>query len=139
MSRAEFLFDTSALARAHQPAVADQLAAIARRGAAAISGPVLFEVAYSATSDRHRTDILDSLAAFTGIDTVEADHRRALEVQGLLTTTAQHRGLSLVDALVAATAERVGLSVLHYDRDFEKIARVTGQEHTWVVPRGSAD
>ena len=33
--------------------------------------------------------------------------------------------------------ERAGLSVLHYDRDFDLIASVTGQDVEWVVPAGS--
>jgi predicted nucleic acid-binding protein len=33
-------------------------------------------------------------------------------------------------------AEHHGAVVLHYDADFEHIAAVTGQPHTWVAPRG---
>jgi hypothetical protein len=40
---------------------------------------------------------------------------------------------------VAATAEVRELTVLHYDADFELVARVTGQEQAWIVPRGTAD
>jgi hypothetical protein len=29
--------------------------------------------------------------------------------------------------------------VLHYDADFELVAEITGQEHEWIVPRGTAD
>jgi predicted nucleic acid-binding protein len=32
----------------------------------------------------------------------------------------------VVDLLIAATAERHGLTVLHDDRDYEAISRVTG-------------
>jgi hypothetical protein len=35
--------------------------------------------------------------------------------------------------------ERERLTVLHYDRDFEHIAKVTGQSHQWIVPAGSVD
>jgi hypothetical protein len=31
------------------------------------------------------------------------------------------------------------LTVLHYDGDYDMIAKVTGQPTEWVVPRGSAD
>jgi hypothetical protein len=34
-------------------------------------------------------------------------------------------------------AERHGVSVLHYDRDFDRIAAITGQPVEWVVPAGS--
>ena len=38
-----------------------------------------------------------------------------------------------------AAAEAGGLAVLHYDADFDVIARVTGQPCEWVVPAGSID
>ena len=62
---------------------------------------------------------------------------RAIEVQGLLADRGKHRGVSLPDLVIAATAEAYGAIVLHYDRDYELIAEVTGQRTVWVVPRGS--
>ena len=38
---------------------------------------------------------------------------------------------------VLTLAERHGLTLLHYDKDFELIAKVTGQDVEWVVPAGS--
>ena len=63
--------------------------------------------------------------------------RRALEVQGMFAERSQHRGVSLPDLLVAACAELAGLTVLHYDKDFERIAKLTGQPVRWIVARGS--
>ncbi|MGX1272453.1 putative nucleic acid-binding protein [Streptomyces phaeoluteigriseus] len=37
------------------------------------------------------------------------------------------RSAGPVDLLIAAVAEEAGLTLLHYDRDFETIARTTGQ------------
>jgi predicted nucleic acid-binding protein len=48
-------------------------------------------------------------------------------VQEQLTAKGEHRSAGPVDLLVAATAEESGLVLLHHDRDFEAIARVTGQ------------
>lgn len=50
-----------------------------------------------------------------------------------------HRALSMADPVIAATAERHGATVLHYDRDYDMIAAITGQATTWVVPAGTAD
>lgn len=36
-----------------------------------------------------------------------------------------------VDLVVAATAELHGLTLLHHDRDFDVVARVTGQPLRW--------
>jgi len=52
---------------------------------------------------------------------------RAVEVLTLLADRGQHRAPSLPDLLIAATAELAGLTVLHLDKDFDVIARVTGQ------------
>ena len=45
----------------------------------------------------------------------------------MLADAGQHRAPSVPDLLVAATAELAGLTVLHVDKHFELIARVTGQ------------
>jgi predicted nucleic acid-binding protein len=48
-------------------------------------------------------------------------------VQLLLADRGQHRAPSIPDLLVAAAAELSGLTVLALDKDFELIARITGQ------------
>ncbi len=62
---------------------------------------------------------------------------RAVDVQDVLATRSRHRDAKLADLLIAAAAEAAGLVVLHYDRDFELIADVTGQPVEWVVPAGT--
>ena len=61
---------------------------------------------------------------------------RAIEVQRALAAVGRHR-VPIPDLIIAAAAESADLAVLHYDADYETIARVTGQPHRWVVPRGS--
>ena len=48
-----------------------------------------------------------------------------------------HREVGLPDLLIAAAAELAELPVLHYDRDFELIAAVTGQPVRAIAPLGS--
>ena len=43
----------------------------------------------------------------------------------------------IVDLMIAATAELYEATVVHYDRDFDIIAMVTGQPVEWIVPAGS--
>lgn len=68
-----------------------------------------------------------------------AEFRRALDIyeeiaqQGGL----HHRRVKHPDLLVAAAAESAGVPVLHYDRDFDVIAAVTGQPTRWIAPPGS--
>ncbi len=57
----------------------------------------------------------------------EGAYERAGEVQRVLTEGGMHRSAGPVGLLVAATAERARLTVLCDDRDFQAIARLTGQ------------
>ena len=77
-----------------------------------------------------------ALQALVLVETT-ADHvRRARQVQRLLAQKHQ-RGRKVPDLLIAAAGEEQGLTVLHYDADFDRIARVTGQPTQWIVPPGS--
>jgi predicted nucleic acid-binding protein len=64
--------------------------------------------------------------------------RRARQVQRLSASRSQ-RGPKVPDLLIAAAAEEAGLTVLHDEKDFDLIARMTGQSCQWVVPPGSSD
>lgn len=139
MARIQYLADTSVFARLTKPAVAATFAPLVAGRLVAVSAPVIFELGFSARSPDDYREVIDGLTAFPTMPTTDADHRRALEVQALLAGRSQHRALSLVDALVAAVAETRQLTVLHYDSDFETVANLTGQDHHWIVARGSAD
>jgi predicted nucleic acid-binding protein len=60
----------------------------------------------------------------------------ALTLQRRLAERGQHRR-PIPDLLIAATALVHGAALLHYDRDFDLIADVTGQETRWIIPRGT--
>lgn len=139
MARVQYLADTSVFARLSKPTVAATFAPLVAGRLVAVSAPVIFELGFSARSPGDYREVMDGLAAFPAVPTGDADHRRALEVQSVLASRSRHRALSLVDALVAAVAEARHLTVLHYDSDFETVSNVTGQEHRWIVARGSAD
>lgn len=47
------------------------------------------------------------------------------------------RGPETVDRVVAA--EELNATVLHYVADFDRLADVTGQRCTWVVPAGTIE
>lgn len=64
---------------------------------------------------------------------------RAVTVQDALAARSEHRGAKIADLLIAAAAEAAGLVVLHYDHDFDVIARVTDQHTEWIVPPGTVD
>ncbi len=82
-------------------------------------------------------ELAELLRAMPRVPVTDATVDRALEVQSLLANKAQHRSVPLPDLLIAASAEAAGLTVLHYDADYERIAKLTGQPVQWVVARGS--
>lgn len=133
-----FLADKSALARGQRsPEVREVLEALLRRNEVATCGIVELELLYSASSPGNYLATAEALGGMPRVAVEEVAVRRALEVQAMLAERSRHRGVPLPDLLIAACAERAGLAVLHYDRDFERIAELTGQPTRWVVPRGS--
>jgi predicted nucleic acid-binding protein len=104
------------------------------------TSPVIdLEFLFSARTGAEHAHFRQQREAFEYFPLTDEIARRAVDVQGLLAARAQHRSVSIPDLLVAATAERFSLIVLHYDRDYERIAEITGQPTEWIVPAGTAD
>jgi hypothetical protein len=132
------LVDTSVLKRLAVPAVRAVVEPLADAGRLARAGISDLEVGYSARNAREWDHLVGALDIFTLVDTT-ADHvLRAKQVQRHLVAKSQ-RGRKIPDLLIAAAAEAERLTVLHYDQDFDNIAKVTGQPCEWVVPAGSID
>ncbi|KPN49844.1 ribonuclease [Mycobacterium intracellulare subsp. chimaera] len=124
-----WLIDKSAFARLGLAAEPDTWANRIERGLVHISNLTRLEIGYSALSGEDaRHQFRESpLAAMPVEYLTPAIEDRALEVQILLADRGQHRGVSIPDLIVAATAELCGLTVLHVDKDFNTISKITGQ------------
>ena len=137
---ARYLIDTSAAARWPKPAVAARLDRLAVAGELAICAVTALELGFSARSGDDHQRLTHQLShVYRWVPTEDRSARRAVQVQGDLARRGQHRTVRLPDLLVAAIAEQSNLVVLHYDRDFDRVAAVTGQPCEWVVPPGTAD
>ncbi len=135
---ATHLADTSALARLHHPAVQAVLGPLIEAGLVATCGVIEFELGWAARSAAEWDQVrADRDAGYEWLATHDEDWRRALNVQGALWRAGQMRAVGLPDLLVAAIAERERVTVLHYDGDYDLIARITGQPVRWVVPPGT--
>lgn len=135
---ATFLADKSALTRRDtRPEVREVLEPLLLAGEVATCGIVDLELLYSATSRATYRALSEALRGMPRAAIDDACVGRALETQAMLAERSQYRAVPLPDLLVAACAERAGLAVLHYDADFERIAKLTGQRTQWIVPRGS--
>jgi predicted nucleic acid-binding protein len=130
---AQFLMDTSALARFMRPGAEsfgwDQAAAA---GLIAVCPITELEFFYGVRSLADREQGIEDLRSVFGwVPVHDRAFARAWDVQCELTSQGQHRSAGPVDLIVAATAELHGLTLLHHDRDFDVIARITGQSVRW--------
>ena len=134
----EYLADTSALTRllpsSRELGWADNIDA----GLVGVCPVTELEMLFTARSKADRELILGTLNdAYPWVPMPDDVFRRATQVQVMLTELGQHRSAGPIDLLVAATAELTGLTLLHYDRDFEVLAKATGQPVSWVAFPGS--
>lgn len=58
-------------------------------------------------------------------------------MQLAMADSGENRRVPPGDLLIAATAELANVPLVHYDRDYERIAAVTRQEHVWFVSDGA--
>jgi predicted nucleic acid-binding protein len=130
-----FLADTSAWRRSGQAEA--RWASLLDSDSLALCAPVTLELLYSA---RGPADYRALARTFDHLPTLPLDARAealAYRTQSALAQRSQHRGPSPLDLLVAAVAEAHDAILLHYDRHFDLIARVTGQPAEWLARRGS--
>lgn len=83
----------------------------------------------------------DKLEALRSAPMGDRVWRRAIDVFELFAERGplHHRQIGIPDLLIAAAAELAEVPILHYDRDFEVIAAVTGQPVRAIAPLGSLD
>jgi predicted nucleic acid-binding protein len=132
-----YLADTSAWNRSG--AAGDRWDDLLAGGELAICGPVALELGYSARGVRDFAALQEQLAGLPSLPLDEAATAAASEMQSALAARAQHRRPRPIDLLIAAIARIHGAILLHYDRHFDAIARVTGQPTEWLAQRGSLD
>jgi predicted nucleic acid-binding protein len=132
-----FLLATSVLTRVRAPSITARLRQLDGAGLARTPMTDL-EIGYSARNGDEWDRLFVALQAFRCID-VEAHHfDRARQIQRGLAELGL-KGRKVPDLVIAAVAETASLTVLHYDADFDHIARFTGQPTEWIVRRGTVD
>ncbi len=100
---------------------------------------VRLELLYSAQTVAEFEALRHDLGALANCPIGKAEWDRALDVYAELARTGglHHRAVKHPDLLIAAAAEAAQVPVVHYDEDYELIAKVTGQPVRWLAPRGS--
>jgi predicted nucleic acid-binding protein len=98
---------------------------------------VVLELTRIAPNAMRARSIADRLDSFSSIPMPSALWDRAREVQLLLAALGDHRRVPPADLLLAAAAEDADVPIVHYDRDYERIAAVTEVKSLWFVADGS--
>jgi hypothetical protein len=138
VSGPRYLVDTSVFARAELPEVRERLEQLAIAGKVWTCRLVDLELAWGSRR-RDVERLIADRTTFPEAPITPAVMDRALQVAGLMAARALHRGAKPTDLVIAAAAEARGLAVLHYDDDYDRIAKVTRQPTEWIAEPGSLD
>ena len=131
-----YLADTSAWNRSKR--LIERWDDLVARALLAVCTPVILELLYAARTRAEYRALAYDLTGFRHLPVRPDVEAFAMRAQAGLAEHSQHR-IPAMDVFVAAIAEAHGAVVLHYDRHFDAIARVTGQPMEWLARRGSLD
>lgn len=132
-----YLVDKSAFEQQRHSAAADGLLRVlATEGRLAVCEMVALELLHSTRGPEDYETRWAHLESMIWLPTNHDAVRTALDIQRRLVRTGLHRR-PIPDLLIAATAVVHDATVLHYDKDFDLIASVTGRPARWIIPRGT--
>jgi len=134
-----YLVDTSAWARVRNPAVADQLEPLLTAGRIATCAMLDLEALRQARDATSVEQVMVGRDGLRWLPTPDDVWDRVLEVQAELSSSGRRTSVAVPDLIIAAVAARHQAVVLHYDRDYDVIAEITGQPVEWVVPACSVN
>ncbi|MEU6892141.1 PIN domain nuclease [Streptomyces sp. NPDC046557] len=140
LTEGAFLIDTSAAHRITLPgpfSVWRPALAAGRIGMCAVTE------AEALCSARSATQYAEMRRAFADLyvwhDIPDDVWERVRSAQGILAEAGCLRSAGVVDLVLAVTAARHRLTVLHYDRDFETLAKHIDLRTRWLAEPGSID
>jgi predicted nucleic acid-binding protein len=134
-----YLADTSGWHWARHPVARAALQTQLDRGTVATCGIIDAELIVSARCEREAQDMTDERRAPRWLPTPDEIWDQVLAAQLTLVKTSQHRAVKLPDLIIAAVGQRNDATVLHYDHDYDTIAKVTDQPTRWLVAPGSLE
>jgi predicted nucleic acid-binding protein len=136
------LLDTSAWARLGAPQLSrtrrEEVAEWIAEGSLTTCLPFLLEAGSSARSGADHAELMRRLGALPRIEVDAEVERLALMAQAELAAAGHHR-VPPTDLVIAACAHSAGAGVLHYDRDFDRVAERTSLRFrsVWLADAGT--
>ena len=97
---------------------------------------VVLELTRLAPNETRAREVADRLDAFQSLPMPTTLWQRARALQISLAAIGEHRRVPPVDLLIGGAAEMAGVPLVHYDRDYARIAKVSSLEHHWLLPDG---
>ncbi len=119
------------------PQLASWFNAQVAAGRVLVCDVVILELTRLTPNETRAREVADRLATFESIPMPAALWSRARQLQLSLAANGDHRRVPPADLLIGCTAETAGVPLVHYDRDYERIARVSTLEHHWLLPDGT--
>jgi predicted nucleic acid-binding protein len=134
------LFDTGVWTWARDrrfPQLASWFNAQVAAGKVLVCDLVILELTRLTANEIRAREVTDRLATFESVPMPAALWSRARQLQVCLAANGDHRRVPPVDLMIGCSAEAAGIPLVHYDRDYERIARVSALEHKWLLPDGT--
>lgn len=134
------LFDTGVWTWARDrrfPELAKWFNAQVADGRVLVCDLIVMELVRLTPNESRAREVAERLDVFESVMTGANVSKRARELQTLLFADGEHRRVPPADLLIAASAELAGVPLVHYDRDYERIGRVSALRHHWLVPDGT--
>lgn len=98
---------------------------------------VVLELIRLAPNQSRARQVNERLNAFESIEMGADLWSRARELQILLSKNGDHRRVPPVDLMIGAAAEKAGVPLVHYDRNYVRLANVSRLLQHWFVPDGA--
>jgi predicted nucleic acid-binding protein len=107
------------------------------KGFVLVCDVVVLELVRLTPNESRAQEVAGRLGAFESVEMGAALWKRARELQSRLSANGDHRRVPPIDLVIGAAAERADVPLVHYDRDYERLARVGALQHHWLVPDGA--
>jgi predicted nucleic acid-binding protein len=108
-----------------------------RAGRVLVCDLVILELVRLAPNEVRAREVAERLDTFESIAMPAALWSRARKLQIAMAADGDHRRVPPVDLLIGCAAENAGVPIVHYDRDYERLAKVSSLEHHWLMPDGA--
>jgi predicted nucleic acid-binding protein len=132
------LVDTSAWARAGHQATRDRWRTVLLDDRLRLSPVIRLEILLSARGGKEFDLLAERLETIRAAPLNNSVVRGAEEAMRALShRSAGAQRIPIVDYLVAASAQELGAAVIHFDRDYDRLAEVMEFESIWLAPAGT--